>query len=97
MEEIELMELREPVSIDGVIIGLAVAALAGMMCYYTWARPDLLNAVFNLDQIGAEGSIGKFVLNMVYNRVTGTIAGVLSLLVLFGTLTTNNSTRQYSG
>ena len=79
-------EQKKPMTIGTVIIGLLVAAVAGALCYYTWMETDLLDSIFELDASGRGARKVKFFLWLIYNRVTGSVAGIISLLMIWGSL-----------
>jgi len=75
-----------PITMGQVLFGVVFAALTGALCYYTWTNPDLLDSLLEADTSGRGARKVKWILNLVYNRVIGSLGGVLGLLVLWGTI-----------
>lgn len=74
---------EEKFGLASVGCGLIVAAIAGGFCYLTWFQPDLLDALFDADTSGRGARKVKRILFIVYNRVTGTLAGGFALICLY--------------
>lgn len=66
--------------------GLVVALIAGGFFYLTWFQPDLLDSLFDAETSGRGARKVKRILYLIYNRVTGSVAGAFALLSIFATV-----------
>lgn len=80
-------EIRsEPVTAKDKVIGVVIAVLFIALCVGVWAKPDLIS----LDTSEFSGRGGRTIariLNIIWSRPAGTIAGIVGLLVGWGALT----------
>ena len=77
---------HEPITGGQVLFGLVFAAVTFTLCYYTWTHPDLLDRLFEAGTSGRGARKVKFLLVLIFNRVTGSLGGIVGFLVLWGTI-----------
>lgn len=86
-ENIESIEKKdEPATIGTVLIGLVIGGLGVTLCYFTWTQPELLDSIFQSDSSGRGARKVKGFLGLLYNRVTGSLGGLIGAFLLYGTL-----------
>jgi len=85
--EQKLDEIRsEPVTAKDKVIGIVIAVVLIALCVATWLDPDLIS-LDTSDFSGRGGRAIARVVNIIWSRPTGTIAGIVGLLVGWGALT----------
>jgi hypothetical protein len=75
-----------------VIGGLFALALLGL-CAGTWLAPDLLSFAQEVDVSGRGGRRIVNLINLLWSRPAGTIAGLLGLFIAFGVIAGGNKTQ----
>jgi len=83
---LEASEKEEPASIRSLIIGLISGGLAVALCYFTWTQPELLDQVFEADTNARGARKVKGFVGLIYNNITGSLAGFLGIFALYGAL-----------
>ena len=85
--EQKVNEIRsEPITEKDKLIGVILAAVFIALCIGVWLKPDLIS----LDTSEFSGRGGRAIariLDVIWSRPAGTVAGILGLLVGWGALT----------
>jgi C4-dicarboxylate transporter len=80
-------ELRsEPITAKDKAVGLLIAVVLLALCIGVWMKPDLIG-VDSSDFTGRGGRKITRILNIIWSRPTGTVAGVFGLIIGWGALT----------
>ncbi len=79
-------EIRsQPITVKDKVLGIAIAVVLIALCVGTWFKPDLVS--IDTSQFSGRGgrSIAR-ILNVVWSRPAGTIAGIVGLITGWGTM-----------
>jgi hypothetical protein len=80
-------ELRsEPITAKDKAVGFLIAVVLLALCVGVWIQPDLIG-VDSSDFSGRGGRKIARILNIIWSRPTGTVAGIFGLIIGWGAIT----------
>jgi hypothetical protein len=77
---------KEPITIKDKALGAVIAIVFFALCAGTWLSPGLLS--LDISQFsGRGGRTIAWLVNTIWSRPVGTIAGIIALIMVWGLLT----------
>lgn len=77
-------ELKKRVTSGEIFGGLIIAIVSTAFWYFTWMNPELFNEKPVTESSGRTKSNFQIIMGLFYNKVTGSFAGLLALLMFGG-------------